>query len=1453
MMNEIIHRSQTVNFLGFLRGQLNGLQGIPTLCYELIQNADDVKDEADKPGASKISFDVCDDALYVYNDGVFRDIDFERMEKLSWGNKREEEGTTGAFGLGFISVYQITDSPEIFSSGRHWQFNPNGREEERILERPSETKATKFRLPWAFEESDIRVELGIPPIDKELLNYYTHQIENSIEAAALFLKQVNVLKVRRNGELIREILVDREGDELLMSDGRKDILFRVYKDRFDEEAKVMREKYGKIIEKKRQPEVKIAIPDTPEEEGLLYAFLPSEEKTGLPFHINADFYPSPDRKRIIFDEGFKKEWNENAILCATRILAEHCEELLEIFTPKDFWEFADRVKKASDDEFITAFNGFWELIKPEIMATKSVLTSLSTKVLPADAIFLDTKDLVNAGEIFTNLGINTVHPDIRSKQNILLETGVKNIKIHHVHEAFLNQGLDNKTEIHSMSAGLNTVEGWEVFWQAINNLLNRSASEDRFDNENLLKSIPIAFGSDGALWPPSRLFKADPLTISFISKIGSVVWYEEKSENHRFIMDYVPTFTVENGVDLLEKTQEDLQALYKDDLFSPQEMLEWFEKNRDRLNWNHIERIKKLSLWTSAGKELRPLTELFLAGDFEDPLKLAQLVDVEALGGGREFLERKLLVPRLDFVTYVRDWVPEVVENRELTVEDITKLVEILAEKRSNLLDNENLCETLSKLKIVWCGADEFYPAREVWFDTDEVKDVLGSDIHLAKLPDDKQEAVKEFYEWLGVSLKPEPKEIIERIKDTVQEPPTERNRQLIGKLIGYISEKWVTWEEEQIEKFSGLRDFEWLPGKKDPSKWFGPKDVYSIYSRDLFDSVGNFLKVEFLIQRKSNDFFDFMGVESEPTPGQVVQHLLWSSQNDQPVTNRIYEFLNRERNVQNLAINRLATEKCLYLKDSNGEGAYYSPDQVFWEQHPFGDYRFRLPPEFGPFKTLMDRIGVKTNPDVDDAIKVLLEISKKFGTSNIPLPDDTNDEDILIFCWKMINEALENEVVNVKKVNQKLKDQKTIPDSRKILNQPSRMFFEDRPGWSEKFRVIEFNITPRIEGAWLGMEAAGVRPLSSVVTIEMIELENRVEDPDLLLRISERVNLIRRVIEEHHTQGNWGLSIEGLEKLTCFKADQIDIVRVFNGFNQVERSKRESVDAILHEESIFYSANDGSLPWRGIARELSYVINPTGEIRSLGMELKDILSQSLEQATLSLDELGYPMIEVKETNITEGATLEASEDIHEEIESIRKLIPHPDGQQQGSITAEGPGEGKGQESGSVSRDGSGSGAKPSVGSKPQNRKTSRLISYVYPEDAFTDREEDPRHAKKRSRVANAGVEKVMQFERENGRDPKDMEEIQVHHPGYDVESTSGDGSIRFIEVKSLSGTWDSQNPAQLTKMEFNTAKKKGETSWLYVVERAESEDYKIFQIQDPANRVDYYLFDHGWELDSVK
>jgi hypothetical protein len=60
--------SQGVDYLGFLEAKLRDLRGIATLACELIQNADDVKDEQGQPGASRITFDIHEDALVVEND-----------------------------------------------------------------------------------------------------------------------------------------------------------------------------------------------------------------------------------------------------------------------------------------------------------------------------------------------------------------------------------------------------------------------------------------------------------------------------------------------------------------------------------------------------------------------------------------------------------------------------------------------------------------------------------------------------------------------------------------------------------------------------------------------------------------------------------------------------------------------------------------------------------------------------------------------------------------------------------------------------------------------------------------------------------------------------------------------------------------------------------------------------------------------------------------------------------------------------------------------------------------------------------------------------------------------------------------------------------------------------------------------------------------------------------------
>jgi hypothetical protein len=50
-----------------------------------------------------------------------------------------------------------------------------------------------------------------------------------------------------------------------------------------------------------------------------------------------------------------------------------------------------------------------------------------------------------------------------------------------------------------------------------------------------------------------------------------------------------------------------------------------------------------------------------------------------------------------------------------------------------------------------------------------------------------------------------------------------------------------------------------------------------------------------------------------------------------------------------------------------------------------------------------------------------------------------------------------------------------------------------------------------------------------------------------------------------------------------------------------------------------------------------------------------------------------------------------------------------------------------------------------------------------------------------------------------------------------------------------------------LTYPEFEKAQDLGDKYWLYIVERADESDANIYQIQNPALKVDQFMYDDGW------
>ena len=327
--------SQGVNYLGFLSQQLGDLRGITTLAHELIQNADDAKDESDQLAATRIVFDITDEALIVSNDAVFREIDFRRMQEVASSSKRSEAGdrTTGAFGVGFISVYQVTDRPVIESSGRRWTLRPDEPELHRIKQSRdrsiTKAKGTVFKLPWAFEESHVRRELRVPPVSKDSIDSFVGELTESLPSAILFMKSLETIELKRNGHLVRRVTRAMDDDHVLIECDSVTQVWRVMKGDFHNESSRLKTRFSEYIDSNRSACIQVAVPDTAFGSGLFFATLPTEQLTRLPFHIDADFFPTSDRKSIALNDIYdhRSEWNRAAIRAAASVVADNLESL----------------------------------------------------------------------------------------------------------------------------------------------------------------------------------------------------------------------------------------------------------------------------------------------------------------------------------------------------------------------------------------------------------------------------------------------------------------------------------------------------------------------------------------------------------------------------------------------------------------------------------------------------------------------------------------------------------------------------------------------------------------------------------------------------------------------------------------------------------------------------------------------------------------------------------------------------------------------------------------------------------------------------------------------------------------------------------------------------------------------------------------------------------------------
>lgn len=1524
--------SQGIDYLGFLDAKLRDLQGYATLAHELIQNADDA-------AATSMSFDVGDHGLIVENNSTFSDCgdvkqyecrwksqsvkghncDFHRFRNVAGGDKRSQEMTTGAFGIGFISVYQITDQPELLSGPHNWIIRPHEVEQYRIKVVPrtgTPYDGTRFVLPWATDpESPLRKRLRIQTVQvDQVVDSFVAVLGQALPNAILFLKHLTRIELRRNGQLIKKIVRVDEGDQILVQDGEDVSLWRVLRGTFDAEAAGLRQQYPIQIEDKRTANVTVAIPDRVVEfTGLFCACLPTEQHTDLPFHINADFFPSTDRKRILLTDDYQGAWNRAAIGEASHLVAQAVPTLPGLLRSTDVWKLFERLKVVNDSaqagQIDRVFATFWSRVQPRIQSTRSVATSTNEWRSPGDVYLLERPEEEFCLPLLEQIGLPIVHPELRGFYSLLRNVGVHLFGLAHLAHALRAAGLNEPIEIEQAPPWIRSPEARELLGREIALLRERHSRPDAVES---ISRCAIALARDGQLRPPAQLYQpALEIVPALVAlELEDILLAKQNPRGIAMLVDEFQPLDVLDVLETLpERCFEQLWLERKNLLLA---LIDWFIAHRNVvLSKDEIKgRLRALPIWPS-DQAVSPLDALVVPGTFEDPLQLTSVLNLEVYRNRRDFLS-ELGAKRLNVQTYASEFVPRAFASQQaISAADRRQLVALLATKLGEMHDHEQVRRNLARCELIECRDGVFRAASEVYFNTQAIADGFG-DVPIVVLPPERPEAVQSLYEWLGVAREPRLSLVIARIEQILVGAPTLERREAIAQIFNHLNNRVIAPDDQAVLR---LRTMRWLPARGDHTGWHTPTELYAVYQDYLFDTQARFLDLDRSLQIRARGLIELLGIKVSPVALQVVKHLQSCAARLQPVNHEVYRFLNNHAN--DPALGALRGTSCLYL-----DGRYIAPSHVFWGEHGFGHYRYRLSIDLRNYVQLLSRLGVRENPQPEDAIQVLKEISLSFQSSQVSLDDEAYT--VLITCWRQLSEALERGTIPQWWLAE-LEEIPLIPTEDRLLRSADDMFFDDRPGVADHFRISNFkkaHTTPRISGAWRAMEAAGVRLLSKAVKVTLVECENRAPADDLLTRIQERADLIKRVIEAHQTDGRpYDLSL--LDRLGVERVSNLAIDYSFRTAQRSYLSDPDHVAAYFDDTCNVLYVQESSRLWPALARELAYALNPQGESIYLAAGLKEVLTANTsEAATEALSELGYAQLvvvatvhvdqdavgfdeeesipndesSVAETERVDGKGTVGSGKVGGESTpstpaptscpgeapqpgSAQKSDPEPtrqNGATNGSSRTNGTATGSAETNGtSGARSGSAetSGTGGTRGGSAESNGTSgargdgRTSSAhdTSGSDGATDHQSERQRGRLRTYVASAreqpannspevstriqavdraGIARVLQFERDAGRFPREMPH---ENPGYDIESCDMTGTIvRYIEVKSVSANWDSLGVA-LSSVQFSQAHVFTDQYWLYVVEHAEHPDAHIYAIQDPARRVDQFFYDDGW------
>jgi Domain of unknown function (DUF3883) len=1405
--------SKSADYLDSLATTLRDLGGPTTIPHELTQNADDAGN------ATKIRFTLDADGLTAWNDGTFTDCgtadltcpwtkpcDLHAFRSFAGRTKAGDSSTTGAFGVGFTSVYQITDRPELLYGSEHWILNELGEENERIVActggcgREHRTDGTLFVLPWAREQSELRSRLAVAPVSDDAISQLEDALLGTVGETLLFLQHVTEIDVQARSASRRVERIS-EGDTVVVSGGETVAEWLMLSADFEDTATAIVSRFPGLIREDRSARVSIAVPVLPTAtQGSLYATLPTQSPSGTSGHINASFFPRTDRKSVKFDGTYEAEWNRAAIAAAAEAVGNDATQIAERLGIPAFWDYIGTIvefaKTTADNQPNPAAEILGSLAE-HVPALEVLDTAEGRTAAPLTVLLPRESEIYESAGALAKIGISLPAQHLHQRlftSNVYNEFGVQVLTGRRVVQALEARGLTKAfdpdlgalvaLDIHGILSSLRVLPG----------------ATSKIDGVANVALVPCTNGlfapAAASVWPATD---AEATMLASLDHSILVADREIVSELCPDLEQVIPRVDLALVVETIERAAHENRAR------SAREVLEWLRQHVHELRPGDAERVAGLPIFRTADEELANLAQLSLPHDFQDPIGVAALVHDDLVHNYRDLLVALGATP-LDVLEYVsRHAIPAVAAGR-ISPEQAKSLLRVLASNQDRL---ESLRDQLGDLGLVPCIDGQLHAASGVH------RPCAGTQLLAPELPIADEDGVPPaILEWLGVAAHPRDAALdiaIQRLASGVEYDP-----RVAMAVLATLKVRPALPDKPP----SAWANSAWLPTKRGGTA--RPRDVLPTNARHLYGRQGSELSLAADFQTSHFDQLAWLGMPRTPSVDVIVAHLKACADLGEAMNNTVYTELGN--NAGDRVVRNLADIACVQVQP----GVFVRPQVTFWRPAAFGRWATTLPSAWQRYRPFFDAVGVKDEPGPSELAALLAAIQSDYHTDRL---DDAGLAAVAE-CWAQLSRLLE--APDAKQWLETLGRAKSAPDARGVLERPDTLYFEDSRALHTRFGRLANSVISRQHDSWRALEAAGVRRVEDAIQARLIDTTVS-PDEHLAERIRDRIAPLYRVIGSE-------TALAHLSKLPLQRAPAVTVVYRAGFYGHVDETPPEPVDAIyLTGEYVLVRADRASD--RAIAREISRAIAPDDDPGSLAMKLEPVLrANSTEEADSALDDFGVARLDAQSR---EASFSPVAVDLDEEHDAP----PSDDAMEATRLAAEDVALAIGTDGGRKSssphpaayRDGA---SRERNGSPPQGRQT-RLRSYV----VHTDDDEDLHgtigdEAPDFTPVDAAGVRRVMEHEQSSGRMPIEMDH---NNAGFDVESRDHDGNVlRRIEIKSTMREWTDAG-VMLSRRQHQQATQDGETFWLYVVERALDDNFVIHRINNPAAKIDYFGFDGGW------